>query len=97
MRIADRVGRRFLLVLTLDDDLAGFGGLEEAPFDELVDEGAVLLLVLLRQRVGVGVELHDDVLLPRLRVAAKPDDHLSHDKPLRSFHSAYRSELPRGG
>src|SRR5579864_9301025 len=68
-RRAVRRGRRLFFFLALDDDRADFAGLEDASLDEPVHEGAVLLLVLVRQGVRVGAQLDGDVLLARLRVA----------------------------
>ncbi len=39
----------------------------------------MLLLVLVRQGVGVGAQLDDDVLLTVLRVAPQGDGHFGHE------------------
>src|SRR5262249_22220818 len=77
-RGADRRRGFPLLGLALDDDLPDLAGLEQPAVDELLDQRPVLLLVLVRQRVLVGAQRDDDVLLARRRVAAQADGHLGH-------------------
>src|SRR5262245_56490249 len=83
-----RGGGAFLL-LALDDDLPQFARLHQAAADQLLDNGPVLLLVLVRQRVRVGVHADDDVLLAGRRVAAQPDGHFRHRRSLNSQTEAF--------
>src|SRR5207302_11189222 len=83
-RVGWRGGLHFLL-LALDDQAAHLRRLHDAAVDQLVHDPPVELLVLLRQRVLIGVERHHDVLLTRRRVAAKADRHLGHVCPSHFF------------
>src|SRR5262249_37180967 len=75
---ADRQGRDLVVLLALRAALGALPGLGPSALDELVHQGAVLLLVLVGQGVLVAAEGNDNVFLAGLRVDAQADGHLGH-------------------
>jgi hypothetical protein len=66
--------------IPLDHDFAEILGLDHAPLDDLVEESAVLLLVLDGEHVRIRLVLDDQVLLAGLWINLKMDDELGHGR-----------------
>src|SRR5437879_50979 len=89
--------RRPRFLLALDNDVAHLAGLEQTAFKEPVHQGAMLLLVLVRQGILIRAQRDNDVLATRLRIGNQANGQFRHFSSPSGYSLPPLSPRGRGG